>query len=80
MSTLVNEKKVMPVGRQIYLLKVVSGIAWIIAGISQCLDGLFFDIVQIVAMSLSLCILFLVQFSKKEKMDEMAAVVKKYTK
>lgn len=72
MSTLVKEKMVMPVGRQIQLLKVVSGIAWIITGISQCFDGLLFDIVQLVAMSLCVCILFWVQFSKKEKMDEMA--------
>ena len=72
MSTLVKEKRVMPVGRQIYLLKVISGIAWIVAGISYCFDSLFFDIVQIIAMSLNVCILFWVQFSKKEKMDEMA--------
>ena len=72
MSTLVKEKRVMPVGRQIYLLKVVSGIAWIVAGISHCFDSLFFDIVQFVAMSLCVCVLFWVQFSKKEKMDEMA--------
>ncbi len=65
-------KKELSVRRQIYLLKVVSGIAWIIAGVCMFLDNKFFLTVRIIAMLLSIGIMIWVHFAKKEAMDEMA--------
>ena len=65
-------KKELSVRRQIYLLKVVSGIAWIIAGLCMFLDNKFFLTVRIIAMLLSIGIMIWVHFAKKEAMDEMA--------
>lgn len=67
-----ENKKVLSIGSQIFLGKVVVGICWIIAGISGYLGGLLGDILQIIFLLGAIIPMILLQRSKKEESDEMA--------
>ena len=65
-------KKPMSCAEQIRLLKVVSGIAWIVVGIFGCFENTICLIIQILALLLCAINIIRVSAAKKENSDEMA--------
>lgn len=65
-------KKSMSYAEQIRLLKVVSGIAWIVVGISGCFENIVCSIIQILALLVCIINIVRVSVAKKENSDEMA--------
>ena len=64
-----ENKKVLSIGSQIFLGKVVVGICWIIAGISGYLGGLLGDILQIIFLLGAIIPMILLRRSKKEESE-----------
>lgn len=65
-------KKPMRITEQIKLLKVVSGIAWIITGIFSCFENVVCSVIQLLAVIVSMMIVIRVSVAQKEYPDEMA--------
>lgn len=65
-------KRSMSFAEQIKLLKVVTGILWIVAGICSCFDNTVCSAIQMAACILGIIIIVGISVAKKEKSDEMA--------
>ena len=65
-------KKSMSYAEQIRMLKVVSGIAWIVVGIFGCFENVVCSIIQILALLVCIINIVRVSVAKKENSDEMA--------
>lgn len=67
-----ENKRILSIGSQIFLGKVVVGICWIIAGVAGYLGGLVGDILQVIFLLGAIIPMILLRRSKKEESDEMA--------
>ena len=65
-------KKSMSFAEQIRLLKVISGVAWIVVGISGCFENIICSIIQVLALLVCITNIVRVSVAKKENSDEMA--------
>lgn len=67
-----NTKEKLSVEQQINLLYAYNGIAWILGGIFQLFEGIIFYILIIIAMLISIFLLWKVIRSESEIEDEMS--------
>ena len=65
-----ENKRILSIGSQIFLGKVVVGIFWIIAGVAGYLGGLVGDILQVIFLLGAIIPMILLRRSKKEESDE----------
>ena len=66
------KKKVMSIGIQIFLSRIVDGVAWIVAGIFSLFENIPCTIVCSVALLISIIVTAIVMKAEKEEDDEMS--------
>lgn len=58
--------------KQIFIQKIVCGLAWMVTGVSMVFDSMASKIVGCVALAIIIAAMSYVRFAKKEQEDEMA--------
>lgn len=58
--------------KQIFIQKIVCGLAWMVTGVSMVFDSMASKIVGCVALAIIIAVMSYVRFAKKEQEDEMA--------
>lgn len=66
------KQKEMSIGQQLFFVKILSGAAWIAAGIFGLFENSVCSIIQMIFLVISLACVLKVMYAEKEATDEMA--------